>query len=99
MNFLKVATKKQILLRLLENLHGLAERKMDRESQLRYVEAMLAIEPNSVAHRGLRAVLRMNTGRKSSAIKDLDWIIEREPPNIDLDRIYEMRRAFEESRD
>jgi len=95
---LEIATDKSTYLRVVQNLFGNAERKSDREAQLEYVNLMLAVDPQSVSNRGMRAVLRMETGRKKAAIADLNWIIEQEPEGIDLDRIYEMRAAFERSR-
>ena len=92
---LAAATKPAILFRMLMNLYGLAERESDRESMLRFLEGAVAVLPDSVQHRGLRAVLRRSTGRKAAAIADIDWILQRQPDNVDLDEIRRMRRIFE----
>jgi regulator of sirC expression with transglutaminase-like and TPR domain len=92
---LKPADNAEILLRMLRNLYGVAEAESDRESMLRFLEAMVAIAPDSVQYRGLRAVLRRSTGRKSAAIADLDWILAKAPADIDLDEIRRMREVFE----
>jgi regulator of sirC expression with transglutaminase-like and TPR domain len=88
--------KRAILLRVLTNLLGLAEQKTDRRAMLRYLEAMVAVDPQSPSARGMRAVLRRENQRYRAALQDLDWFLEHQPPGIDLDQIRRMRTAFEE---
>lgn len=91
-------TTRQIVLRMLQNLLGVAQRKTDREAMLRYVEASIAIEPELVRERGLRAILRFETGRRAAAIADLDWFLEHEPEGIDLEQIRAMQQFFRENK-
>ena len=91
---LQAPTKPQIVLRMLRNLMGIAEGDMDKEAMLRYVEATIAVDPEVVQERGMRALLRMDTGRRDAAIADLDWFLENKPTGIDLDQIRAMRAAF-----
>lgn len=91
---LQPASRKQILLRMLGNLRGLAERDGDHEAILRYLEAAIAIDPESVADRGMRAVARFQTGRRDAAVADLDWFLENQPAGLDLDQIRSMRDHF-----
>ena len=42
----------------------------------------------------MRAVVRHETGHKAAAIADLDWIVERRPPGLDLQRIEQMKAFF-----
>jgi len=84
-----------IVIRMLHNLTGAAQRDDNKEAMLRYAEAMVAIEADSVQHRGMRAILRSETGRKAQALSDLDWIIDQKPPGLDLEAIQQMRSAFE----
>ena len=79
---------------MLANLRGLAERSQDNEATLRYLEAMVAIEPEALAERGARSIIRYNTGRRDAAVADLDWFLEHRPNGLDLDRIREMRDLF-----
>jgi S1-C subfamily serine protease/regulator of sirC expression with transglutaminase-like and TPR domain len=88
------APKKQILTRMLRNLLGLAESRSDTEGMLRYVEALVALEPDVPEYRGQRASLRAYGERHAAAIADLDWLLEHEPPGIDLQRIHSMRKAL-----
>ena len=91
---LRPSTPKSIVLRMLANLRGLAERSQDNEATLRYLEAMVAIEPEALAERGARSIIRYNTGRRDAAVADLDWFLEHRPNGLDLDRIREMRDLF-----
>lgn len=91
---LVISPRTGIAMRMLMNLRGLAERKSDNEAILRYLEAMIAIDPEAVAERGMRALIRFNTGRRNAAIADLDWFLQHEPAGLDLDRIREMKQYF-----
>ena len=93
-DYLKPVSKRLIVSRMLNNLMGLAQQKEDKESMLRYVDLMMALDSHSVQSRGMRAILRFETGRKKSAIADLDWFLEHRPENLDLDRIQQMREFF-----
>lgn len=86
--------RRDILARMVNNLIGLAERDGDKPALLRYVETQVTIQPQSIQHRGMRAVLRYQLGRRDAAIADLDWIIEQAPEGLDLDPIRQMRETF-----
>ncbi len=92
--YLEAVPNRMILTRILNNLLGLAQQKEDKESMLRYVELLMAMDSHSVQNRGMRSILRFETGRKKSAIADLDWFLDHEPENLDLDRIRQMREYF-----
>lgn len=96
---LQASPKRDILVRMIRNLGGLAESKTDGEAMLRYLEALVAIDPNSAEYRQQRAGLRAFGNRYAAAIVDLDWLLEHEPPGIDLDRIHGMRSALLERLD
>ncbi|MCA9175353.1 MAG: tetratricopeptide repeat protein [Planctomycetales bacterium] len=85
-----------ILDRMLRNLLGVAQRDEDKPAMLRYLEALVALDPNSVSDRGMRAVLRFENGRKAAALADLDWILQRDPPGLDLRRVQQMRDQFQQ---
>jgi regulator of sirC expression with transglutaminase-like and TPR domain len=86
--------ERKLLLRILQNLLGLAQQRSDKEAILRYVEAMVLIDPELVRERGLRAVLHFETGRREAAVKELDWFLENKPAGIDLEQIREMQNVF-----
>ena len=84
----------QIVRRVLRNLLGIAQESKDREAMLRSLEALVAIEPNDAADRGLLAVVRFETGRRDAAIAELDWFLEHRPPGIDMDVILSLQQRF-----
>jgi regulator of sirC expression with transglutaminase-like and TPR domain len=84
---LKAAEPRKILLRMLQNLLGVAQSRGDREALLRYLEAILALDPSLARERGMRAMVRFETGRRAAALADLDWFFEHKPEGIDLDQI------------
>jgi len=91
---LRPFSKQQIVRRVLRNLLGVAQAAKDREAMLRYLESLVAIEPNDTADRGLLAVARFETGRREAAITGLDWFLEHQPPGIDLDVIRTLQDRF-----
>lgn len=91
---LRAASGKEIALRMIRNLLGVAQNKDDKEAMLRYAEAVVALDPESVPDRGLRAVVRYETGRRDAAVADLDWFLEHQPEGLDLDRVRQMREVF-----
>jgi serine protease Do len=88
------ATDGAILQRVLTNLLGVAQRKQDREAMLRYLDALLAIDASLPRERGMRAMLRFETGRKAVAVNDLDWLLEKKPEGVDLEKVRELREFF-----
>jgi regulator of sirC expression with transglutaminase-like and TPR domain len=91
---LEPARKKAIIVRMLENLLRVAGGKdKDVAGALRYLDAILAIAPESADQRWMRAVLRYQTGEYPGALEDADWLLKQQPPGFDLDRVRELRRA------
>ncbi len=92
--FLDTVTPKSILMRMLNNLLGLAQDEDDKESMLRYLEILMALDQTHVQNRGMRAIIRFETGRKQAAIDDLDYFLETRPRELDLNQIQRMRDYF-----
>lgn len=88
------ATDSAILQRVLTNLLGVAQRNTDREAMLRYLDALLTIDASLTRERGMRAMVRFETGRKAVAVGDLDWFLEKQPEGVDLERVRELRKFF-----
>jgi regulator of sirC expression with transglutaminase-like and TPR domain len=91
---LAAATDGTILQRVLTNLLGVAQRNADREAMLRYLDALLAIDASLTRERGMRAMVRFETGRKAVAVSDLDWLLEKEPEGVDLEKVRELKEFF-----
>lgn len=88
----------QVIQRSLRNLLSLAQESKDREAMLRYLEALVTVDPDSAQDRGLRAVVKFETGRRDAAVAELDWFFDRRPEGLDLDRIREMQDYFRNNR-
>ena len=91
---LAATTNREIVQRMLRNLIGLAEAADDRQAVLRYVEATVAVDSESIQNRGVRAVLRFENGLVAAALADLDAILREAPAGIDLERLQQMRDYF-----
>ena len=61
---------------------------------LRYAQLQMAVNPENVQARGMRAILYFETGRHAAAIADLDWFLDEQPPEIDIEQIRRMRDYF-----
>jgi len=92
--FLETASSKSILMRMLNNLLGLAQDEDDKESMLRYLELLMALDDTHIQNRGMRAIIRFETGRKQAAIDDLDYFLDTRPAELDLNQIQRMRDYF-----
>lgn len=90
----KAATPKEIVVRLFRNLMGLALRDEDKTAMLRYLDAVLALKPDSGEDYWMRAVLRFQNGQRREALADVDWLVEHEPQGIDMQRVLELRRLL-----
>jgi regulator of sirC expression with transglutaminase-like and TPR domain len=66
--------KAHVIQRMLRNLREAARREGDLKAELRYLDTMLAIEPNLRDARYERAQLRLRSGPKQDAQEDLDWL-------------------------
>jgi serine protease Do len=89
------ASKRAIIVRILHNLRGLAQRSQDGEGMLRYLNAIIAVSPTAAQERFLRAVLFLRSGRRAEALLDADWLLEHHPQGINLNEVDELRRVLE----
>ena len=95
-SFLEAVDNRAITLRVLRNLQGLAQRNEDSEALLRYLEAMVSLAPDEPSYRGMRAVVRHQTGRRQAAVDDLDWFLENSPAGTDMQAIRNLKQRFAE---
>jgi regulator of sirC expression with transglutaminase-like and TPR domain len=85
------ATSQQIILRMLRNLSSLGIDARDPAAALPYVRLQVAADPDDPQSRLSRAILSFQIGRAEDARADIDWLIERKPEGMDLDRLLEWR--------
>lgn len=93
-DFLEPVDHVAILTRMLNNLLGLAQDRQDKDAMLRYAQLQMAIDAENTQARGMRAILFFETGRHAAAIADLDWFLDEQPPEIDIEQIRRMRDYF-----
>jgi regulator of sirC expression with transglutaminase-like and TPR domain len=94
---LREVPKKAILTRMLHNLINIANREKDRAGLLRYLDAVLVIDPDADEERLARAVVRWQTGLLQGAGEDCDRLLERAPAALDLGRVRELRRLISQA--
>jgi serine protease Do len=84
---LAVVGPRAILARMLNNLLGIAVREGKQADVLRYLDAILVIEPDSARDRVMRMITSARLGRRTAALADARWLLDREPSGIDLDQV------------
>jgi regulator of sirC expression with transglutaminase-like and TPR domain len=92
---LAAAGKRAIVVRMLQNLLGLADKEHDGEGTLRYLDAIVAVDPDRVEERWARALLRFRAGQRQGALADVDWLLEHGPKEMDRDRVLELRKLLD----
>jgi regulator of sirC expression with transglutaminase-like and TPR domain len=93
------ATKRAIVVRMLHNLLNLARGDRDLEGMLRYLDAIVAVAPDAGRDRGLRAVVRAQSGRRDEARQDIDWLLEHKPDDVDLNAVRALQRVLDGKRE
>ncbi len=91
--FIRPATKREMIVRLLGNLQSFTERDENPAASLPYADLLVAVAGDSrseAAQRIDRARLRSRTGDLAGARADLQWIVETEPPGFVLEQLNEM---------
>jgi serine protease Do len=91
---LAAVAKRAIISRMLHNLLNVAEKEEDKSAMLRYLNALVAVNPDAGQERGLRAGLRYQTGDRAGALEDVDWLLEHAPEGLDVERVRAFRRAL-----
>jgi len=83
---LQPATKREIIVRMLNNLANIAMRSGTNERALTCLDTILALQPEAARERWSRALVRLQGGDSRGAKQDLQWLLDREPPGVDLER-------------
>jgi serine protease Do len=86
--------KRALLVRVLYNLRGLAEKEADAAGLLRYQDAIVVLAPENATERLTRAGMRYQGGDRKGSIADLDWLLEHDTPGLDRERVLELRRVL-----
>jgi len=88
--FLEAVTRRQILVRMLNNLRGIYISARNFKKALPIVDLILAIYPRSPEDVKQRALLRHNQGQFRGALQDLDDYMKMSPEASDADEIRQM---------
>jgi len=91
---LQAATKREIILRMVGNLTGIAQRAESSGELLRYFDVIVVLSPDEPKDRWTRAMLRLQSGDPAGAKEDLKWLLDRNPPGINLERAAELYRSL-----
>lgn len=92
---LAVAPPRAILVRMLNNLLSIASREEDTPSMLRYLDAILAVDPDAVRERVMHMIVASRAGRNDKASASGRWLLEHAPEGIDLDKVRELVESAE----
>jgi regulator of sirC expression with transglutaminase-like and TPR domain len=82
------AGKKQIIIRMVRNLIGLQLDTKAAEA-LPYLNLVLTISPEETSERFSRAIVLYQNGDKRMAKRDIQWLLDKAPAGIDLERLQE----------
>lgn len=85
------ARKRSIIMRVLRNLLNIAEQERDAPARLRYLDALLAIDPNEIYLRAMRAMVHYGERRFDKALVDLEFLIAKNPEGEETAPLREIR--------
>ena len=82
---------------MLRNLIRSAEQDRDSKARLRYLDALLEVEPEDSYMRAMRAMILYGEGRFPRALEDIDLLIKNNPDGPEMKPLREIReRLLEE---
>ncbi len=93
--YLRAATRKSILVRMLRNLFGEARRLEDITRMLRYTNLTLVLEPESAGDHFYRAVLALQLQQFDLARSDTDWLLEHDLQGLSRRAVEDLSRAID----
>jgi serine protease Do len=88
------ATKKDMIVRMLRNLLALADPAEKPAQALNYIEIIMSIDSEQPADRWRRAFLLIQTGDPQSAKTDLQWLLDKKPNGVNLDRVEQLLNSL-----
>ncbi len=93
----KPVEKKFIIMRMLHNLINVAESEKDRDGILRYLDAIVAIDPEAHEERWARAFFRFQAGLRTGSLDDCEHLLKHAPGFADIERVRELRRILQKN--
>jgi len=95
---LRPSSGREIILRMLRNLGGVAALEQDAQGVLRYLDTTLALRGDSGHDRFMRARVRIELGLLEEAASDLDWLIEHPDSGVDRATVEYLRELLRSHR-
>ncbi len=86
-------TKRAIIVRMLGNLLNTSGN--EPRAAHRYVNAILAIDPENGQFHWIRAVVRSRLDRRDAALEDLAWLTDHKPAGVDLERVEQLQQILQ----
>jgi serine protease Do len=62
---------------------------------LRYLGTVLVVDPDHLESRARRIDLQIRADRLQGAIIDIDWMLEKRPEGMDVNRVLQLRSDLE----
>lgn len=87
---LEPASKRSIVLRMLSNLINVEINDEDPTKALPYLDLLLIIAPDRAPERFERSRVRFQADDREGAIADLQWMIDNEPPGVNIKLIQQL---------
>ena len=95
---LKPVTKKAIVVRMLHNLLGVAQREQDVDAGLRYLDGILMLDPAAGQERMMRAGIYLSKNQKAEALADVQYLLDHPSPGVDEGDFSSSSRRLEEEK-
>lgn len=92
-DFLPIKNK-QILIRILTNLSGIAKKEKDNIGLIRYLDAIISIDEYSHEERGNRIILLAQNNQIQKAIADIDYLLQKGPKELDSEKLNEFKQLL-----
>src|SRR5205085_11638518 len=90
----QAASKRDIIIRMLQNLLHIAQRRESNLDSLRYLDVIVALAPEAALERYSRALLRLRSGDMAGAKQDFKWLLDNQPAEIDLEKLTELYQSL-----
>lgn len=91
---LEPARKRDIIIRMARNLQGISRGDESVADQLRYLDLVIGLQPNSPVDRLDRARLRAQNSDVDGAKEDIQWLLDHSPPGLDPEKLEEILRSL-----
>ena len=92
------ASNRDIITRMLRNLIQSSENQNDSSATIRYINAILAIDPTDSYTRAMRAMINYGAGRYDKALEDIDSLIAENPDGPGFAPLLEIKKRLIEKK-